>query len=63
MQLQETKDFGLLIKSCYVFKNLMDFLDSGIFEVALHKIVNKTCSVYFYQVFTLVQDQKDYFGL
>ena len=37
----KTKDFELLIKSCYHFKDLMDFLDSWIFEVAFHKIFNK----------------------
>ena len=32
-----------LINSCYLFKHLMDFLDSWIFKVVLHKIFNKIC--------------------
>ena len=40
-----------LIISCYIFKDLINFLDSWIFKVALDKIFNKICrliyNVYF----------------
>ena len=36
-------DFEFLINSCYLFKNLMNFLDSWVFRVVLDKIFNKIC--------------------
>ena len=42
---------AFLIQSCYLFKNLMNFLDTWIFRVVLDTIFNKTCrliyNVYF----------------
>ena len=36
-------NFCFLINSCYLFKDLMNFLDSWIFDVVLDKIFNKIC--------------------
>ena len=37
------KDFDFLINSCYLFKDLLDFLDSWIFKVVFDKIFNIIC--------------------
>ena len=44
-------DFAFLINSCHLFKQLMDFLDSWIFRVALDKIFNTICTLIYNVLF------------